>query len=93
MKAESYMLSDNEFLSATEMFITEQFDRGARRLVDLDGFERASYVQEPPTDFEPVDILKQCDEFCDSHNKNDWWVFEVWCMNEFCGLIAFADWS
>ena len=91
MKVESYMLSDNEFLCSVEMFITEQFDRGARKLIDLDGSDRKSFVEDPPTEMEPTEILQQCDKFLKKHKK--WWVFEMWCMGEFCGLIAFQDWQ
>ena len=93
MKVESCLLSDNEFLWSVEMFVTERFDKGSRRLVSIEYGDRDSFVDSPPSEFEPIDILRMCDEFFESHNSVDSHVYEVWCMGEFCGLISFSDWQ
>ena len=94
MKIESYALSNNEVLSASEMFVCDERQKYGRFLDTIEDKNeiRKYHVYAGDISLTPDWLLKQEEEFYCKFG-NEWTICILYTPTEVCGLIAFTDWA
>ena len=94
MEIKSYLMSNNEVLSAMEMFITDKHEKYGRTLEDVSNMdieELTDRIKGIDTMI-PHDIMVQLEKFW-MQFESEWTICLLYLPNEVCGLIAFTDWA
>lgn len=94
MKIESYLMSNNETLSAVEMFVNDEREKYGRTLEDVSDMEVEDLSDRIRSidSVIPIDYVRQLEDFRMGFDS-EWSIFLLYLPREVCGLIAFTDWD